>query len=65
MAECLELFDESTGAVFGGVAAGEPVGAEFAEGDAVGDDVVVGDRGMSWRVAPIAFASPRRPRICQ
>src|SRR6266540_5809463 len=42
--ECFELFDESAGAVFGGVAAGEPVGAEFAEGDAVGDDVVVGDQ---------------------
>src|SRR6266508_5586814 len=44
--ECFELFDESAGAVFGGVAAGEPVGAEFAEGDAGGDDVVVGDQGV-------------------
>src|SRR6266508_1021093 len=46
MAERFELFDKSAGAVFGGVAAGEPVGAEFAEGDALGDDVVVGDQDV-------------------
>ena len=46
MAECFELFDEAAGAVFGGMAAGEPVGAEFAEGDVVADDVVVGDQDV-------------------
>ena len=35
VAECFELFDEATGAVLEGVAAGEPVGAEFAVGHAV------------------------------
>src|SRR5215218_5578142 len=46
VAECFELFDEPAGAVFGGVAPGEPVGAEFAEGDAVAGDVVVGDQDV-------------------
>src|SRR6266487_5178741 len=62
VAERFELVDEPAGAVLNRVAAGEPVGAEFAEGDALADDVVVAMR-MSWRVAPIALASPRRPRI--
>src|SRR6266511_1248231 len=46
VAERFELFDESAGAVFGGVAAGEPVGAEFAEGDAVAGEVLVGDQDV-------------------
>src|SRR6266511_3191460 len=64
VAECFELFDESAGAVFGGVAAGEPVGAELAEGDAVGDDVVVGDQDVvgggadCFRVAAAAAGLP-------
>src|SRR6266498_261439 len=64
VAERFELFDESAGAVFGGVAAGEPVGAEFAEGDAVGDDVVVGDQDVvaggadRFRVAAAAADLP-------
>ena len=68
MAERFELFDESAGAVFGGVAAGEPVGAEFAEGDALGDDVVVGDQDVvaggadCFRVAAAA-ADLRLPRF--
>ncbi len=64
VAECFELFDEAAGAVFGGVAAGEPVGAEFAVGDAVGDDVVVGDQDVvvggagCFRVAAAAADLP-------
>ena len=46
VAECFELFDEAAGAVLEGVAAGEPVGAEFAERDAVAGDVVVGDQDV-------------------
>jgi hypothetical protein len=46
VAERLELLDEAAGAVLEGVAAGEPVGAELAEGDAVADDVVVGDQDV-------------------
>src|SRR6266702_1958197 len=48
----------------GGVAAGEPVGAEFAVGDAVGDDVVVGDQDVvvggagCFRVAAAAADLP-------
>src|SRR6266542_6497796 len=58
--ERFELFDEAAGAVFGRVAAGEPVGAELAEGDAVADDVVVGDEDVvsggadRLRLAPAA-----------
>jgi len=44
--EGFELLDEPAGAVFGRVAAGEPVGAELAVGDAVADDVVVGDQDV-------------------
>jgi hypothetical protein len=64
VAGCFELFGEAAGAVFGGVAAGEPVGAEFAEGDALVDDVVVGDRGVvaggadRFRVAAAAADLP-------
>ncbi len=46
VAECFELFDEATGAVLDGVAAGEPVGPELAEGHLVADDVVVGDQDV-------------------
>src|SRR6266536_847801 len=46
VAERFELLDEPAGAVFGRVAAGEPVGAELAVGDAVADDVVVGDQDV-------------------
>jgi hypothetical protein len=46
VAECFQLFDEPAGAVLGRVAAGEPVGAELAEGDVVADDVVVGDQDV-------------------
>src|SRR5437870_3930593 len=46
VAEGFELFDEPAGAVFGRAAAGEPVGAELAVGDAVADDVVVGDQDV-------------------
>src|SRR6266508_3280340 len=46
VAERFELFDEAAGAVFGRVAAGEPVGAELAVGDLVVDDVVVGDQDV-------------------
>src|SRR5439155_1879076 len=46
VAEGFELPDEPTGAVFGRAAAGEPVGAELAVGDAVADDVVVGDQDV-------------------
>src|SRR5712691_11580854 len=45
-AERLELAQEPAGAVLGRVAAGEPVGSEFAEGDAVAADVVVGDQDV-------------------
>src|SRR5437773_2603983 len=51
VAERFELFDEPAGAVFGRVAAGEPVGAELAVGDAVADDVVVGDQDVVARGA--------------
>jgi len=46
VAERFELPDEPAGAVLDRVAAGEPVGAEFAEGDALLDDVVVGDEDV-------------------
>src|SRR6266498_3934911 len=46
VAERFELVDEPAGAVLNRVAAGEPVGAEFAEGDALADDVVVGDEDV-------------------
>src|SRR6266540_6874980 len=46
VAERFELSEEAAGAVFGRVAAGEPVGAEFAEGDALAGDVVVGDQDV-------------------
>src|SRR6266508_6755682 len=46
VAECFELFDEATGAVLDGVAAGEPVRPELAEGHLVADDVVVGDQDV-------------------
>src|SRR6266536_4068519 len=46
VAERFELLDEPAGSVFGRVAAGEPVGAELAVGDAVADDVVVGDQDV-------------------
>jgi hypothetical protein len=46
VAERFELAHESAGAVLDRVAAGEPVGAEFAEGDAVAGDVVVGDQDV-------------------
>jgi hypothetical protein len=46
VAERFELFDEAAGAVLDRVAAGEPVGAELAEGDLVAGDVVVGDAGI-------------------
>ena len=39
VAERFELFEEPAGAVLGRVAACEPVGAEFAEGDAIRIDV--------------------------
>src|SRR6266542_3511427 len=64
VAECFELLDEPAGAVFGGVAPGEPVGAEFAEGDAVAGDVVVGDQDVvaggadCFRVAAAAADLP-------
>src|SRR6266542_5109884 len=61
VAERFELFDESAGAVLGGVAAGEPVGAELAVGDAVADDVVVGDEdvvtGRAHRLGVAAAAA--------
>jgi hypothetical protein len=41
--ERFELADEAVGAVLERVSAGEPVGAEFADGDALAGDVVVGD----------------------
>src|SRR6266536_5290140 len=44
--ERFELARESTCAMLDRVAAGEPVGAELAEGDAVADDVVVGDEDV-------------------
>jgi hypothetical protein len=46
VAERFELFDEPAGAVLDRVAAGEPVGAELAEGDALAGDVVVGDQDV-------------------
>src|SRR6266545_359398 len=46
VAERFELADEPAGSVLGGVAAGEPVGAELAGGDTVADDVVVGDQDV-------------------
>src|SRR6266542_2806484 len=58
--ERFELARESACAVLGRVAAGEPVGAELAEGDAVADDVVVGDEDVvsggadRLRLAPAA-----------
>src|SRR5213592_880069 len=64
VAECFELADEPVGAVLDRVAAGEPVGAEFAEGDAVGDDVVVRDEDVvaggadRFRVAAAAADLP-------
>ena len=64
MAECFELADEPVGAVLDRVAAREPVGAELAEGDAVADDVVVGDQDVvaggadRFRVAAAAADLP-------
>src|SRR5262249_18967073 len=46
VAECFELSDEAAGAVLGGVGGGEPVGVEFAGGDGVRGDVVVGDEDV-------------------
>src|SRR6266508_1983693 len=46
VAERFELAHEPAGAVLDRVAAGEPVGAELAEGDAVAGDVVVGDQDV-------------------
>src|SRR6266511_4810296 len=45
-AERFELAHEPAGAVLDRVAAGEPVGSELAEGDAVAGDVVVGDQDV-------------------
>ncbi len=64
VAECFELFDEPVGAVLDRVAAGEPVGAELAEGDAVADDVVVGDQDVVAGGAD-RFRVAAAPRICQ
>jgi hypothetical protein len=50
-AECLELVQESARAVFGRIAAGEPVRAELAVGQSVADDVVVGDEDVVTRSA--------------
>jgi hypothetical protein len=46
VAERLELADEAAGSMLGRVASCEPVGTELAVGDAVADDVVVGDEDV-------------------
>ena len=46
VAECFELSLQAACAVLDAVAAAVPVGAEFAEGDLVADDVVVGDEDV-------------------
>src|SRR6266545_4024565 len=64
VAERFELAHEPAGAVLDRVAAGEPVGAELAEGDALADDVVVGDEDVvaggadRFRVAAAAADLP-------